>query len=472
MTPRRVLSEQLRGWLSHELSLWQQSSLITGEQAAGILALYESPEQGRERRQSWLAYSLVALAMVLFAAAVLLLVSYNWQDIPAAGKLAILFGALAGVYGLGFYLRYSRGQRLLSEAVFLLGCLLYGAAIWLIAQIFHMSAHYPDGMFWWAVGVLPLAFLIDSLALHALVVALVAAWCGMEIINFRHLGALFFGSRWYGVPNGCYLALAIAAGGLWIAYQRRSPWRVTLYVPLIAWWTLLQPIAWRFDDYPFYFVAAVGALLLVAAESHTPGSPLGIPYRWWGALLLGGPVYVLTFWNVHEWGLMHGDQLWVLTTSGIILLLAAIVFAAAEGLRYRYLELGQIDAARLWDDIRCRQWLPLSMVAAMVALSLSQLLLGGQRPHSGLGVWLPVLTANAAMVGLAMWLMWIGLRDDRATPFTGGVLFFLLWIVSRYIDLFGELGGMLGAALMFALCGCALLGVVWFWRNRKEVSHA
>jgi Predicted membrane protein len=472
MNQRRVLSEPFRNWLACELGLWQQSSLITADQAAKILGMYESPAEGRQRRQSWLAYALVALAMVLFAAAVLLLVSYNWAEIPAAGKLALIFGALAAVYALGFYLRYQREQRPLSDAVNLLGCLLYGAAIWLIAQIFHMSAHYPDGMYWWAIGVLPLAFLLDSLPLHMLLVALVATWCGMEIANFHHLGALFWGWRWHVIPNGCYLALVIAGGGLWIAYRRRSPWRVMLYVPLIAWWTLLQPLAWRFDDYPFYFIASVGALLLVAAESHRPGSQLDIPYRLWGALLFGGSVYLLTFWDFHRWGMFHGNQFWVLTTSGLILALAAVVFGAAEGLRYRYLELGQLAAADHWNDIRRRQWLPLSMVAAMVALSLSQLSAEEQGPVTGLAIWLPVLTANVAMIGLAFWLMWIGLRDDRATPFAGGVLFFLLWIVSRYIDLFGELGGMLGAALMFFLCGCALLGVVWFWRNRKEVSHA
>ena len=472
MNPRRTLPESLRTWLTDEVSHWQQSSLISADQAAGILAVYESPAEGRQRRQSWLAYALVSLAMILFAAAVLLLVSYNWAAIHDAGKLAIIFAALAGIYALGFYFRYWLGRPLAADAIFLLGCLVYGAAIWLIAQIFHMSAHYPDGMFWWALGVLPLAFLIDSILLHALLVALVATWCGMEIISFHHLGAILFGRRWPVLPNGCYLALAIAAGGLWIAYQRRSPWRVALYVPLLAWWTLLQPLAWRLDDYPFYFVGAAGALLLVVAESHRPGSGLDIPYRWWGALLLGGPIYLLTFWDVHEWGLMHPHQTWVLITSGAILALAAVVFVAAEGLRYRYLELGQKDAAQIWDDIRRRQWLPLVMVATMVALSLSQLLLGEQRPRDGLGVWLPVLTANAAMIGLSLWLMWIGLRDDRGMPFSGGVLFFLLWIVSRYADLFGALGGMLGAALMFFLCGCALLGVVWFWRHRKQVAHA
>lgn len=471
MNDRRSLSEPFRTWLADELNLWQQSSIISSDQVQQILNLYESPQQGRQRRQTWLAHSLVALAMILFAAAVLLLVSYNWQEIPAAGKLALIFGAIAATYGLGFYLRYLRGQRRLSEAIFLLGCLLYGAGIWLVAQIFHMSAHYPDGMFWWAMGVLPLAFLLDSLALHALLVALLATWSGLEIFGFQHLGMILWGWRWPVLPNGCYLALIVALAGLVVAYRRQSPTRVALYAPLIVWWTLLQPVAWRWlDQYPFYFVAGIGALLLVVSESHRAGSPLAIPYRWCGALLFGGSIYLLTFWDFHRYGLFHGDALWVFVSTAAILGLAATIFIAAEWLRYRYLERGEADLADRLDDVRRRQWLPLALVALTVALSLSQVTIS-DRADEGLGVLLPVLAANAAMIVLAVWLMWIGLRDDRGLPFAGGVLFFLLWIVSRYIDLFGQLGGMLGAALVFFLCGCTLLGVVWFWRHRKQVVH-
>jgi hypothetical protein len=81
------------------------------------------------------------------------------------------------------------------------------------------------------------------------------------------------------------------------------------------------------------------------------------------------------------------------------------------------------------------------------------------------------LAANAAMVALAVWLMWVGLREDRAQPFAAGVAYFLLWTVVRYIDLFGRVGGMLGAALLFFLCGCLLLGIVAFWRQRKRVQY-
>jgi hypothetical protein len=76
------------------------------------------------------------------------------------------------------------------------------------------------------------------------------------------------------------------------------------------------------------------------------------------------------------------------------------------------------------------------------------------------------------MVALAFWRMRFGLREDRGRDFSLGVAYFLLWLVLRYVDLFGQYGGMLGAALVFFLCGLALAGVAWFWGQRREVAHA
>ena len=51
------------------------------------------------------------------------------------------------------------------------------------------------------------------------------------------------------------------------------------------------------------------------------------------------------------------------------------------------------------------------------------------------------------------------------------VILFVGWAVMRYIDLFGDFGGLLGASLMFFLCGAALFGLVMYWRRRKEVRN-
>ena len=82
------------------------------------------------------------------------------------------------------------------------------------------------------------------------------------------------------------------------------------------------------------------------------------------------------------------------------------------------------------------------------------------------------MLANLALVAVSIWLMQVGLREDRGLPFSAGVLLFLLWAVLRYIDLFGDFGGMLGASLMFFLCGAALFAIGQYWRRRKVVRHA
>lgn len=85
---------------------------------------------------------------------------------------------------------------------------------------------------------------------------------------------------------------------------------------------------------------------------------------------------------------------------------------------------------------------------------------------------IPTVLANIAMLVLGFWMLSTGLNMDSGRMFAAGVVYLLLWAVMRYIDMFGDFGGMLGAASVFLLCGLALFGVAWFWRQRKEAQHA
>jgi hypothetical protein len=87
------------------------------------------------------------------------------------------------------------------------------------------------------------------------------------------------------------------------------------------------------------------------------------------------------------------------------------------------------------------------------------------------GALLPTLLVNAAMVAGAFWLMQVGLQEDRGRPFGAGVIYFLLWAVLRYVDLFG-VRSMIGAAMMFFACGGVLFAVGRYWQGRREVRYA
>ncbi len=447
---KRAITAKQRAWLLDELTVWQSDAVVSEQQAHRIAELYEGAGELAEKGRSRAVFVLMAAAATLVGLAALLLIGYNWDDLSREMKLAMVLGVIALTYAAGFSLRYKRNAGTLSENVFFLGCLFYGAGIWLVAQVFHINAHYPDGIWWWAIGVLPFALALETRLLHALLVGLLALWAGQEVLNFGHLGGWLFG-RWDFLPNGAYSLPLLALPGIVWAYRKQSVQTLSMYVPLLAWWTVLQVFAWKLGTNPIYFVGSVGALLLVVAEAHKGGSRFAIPYRHYGSLLVGGALVPLSFYDLNkhlvgEWAGLVGPPVLV-----AVLALTAVVVTQRT--------------------IPRRQAIPLGLVVLMALLPL---LTAGCRSSScaDAAALLPTILVNVAMVSGAFWLMQVGLREDRGRPFGAGVLYFLLWAVLRYVDLFGDFGGMLGAALMFFTCGGALFLVARYWQGRKEVRYA
>lgn len=464
----REITEAQRNWLAREIDAWQGLGLLTGEQAREVLGLYATAEQFGKRRQSRALSTMLGLSALLVGLGVFLLVAYNWQEMPAALKVTMILAGLVATHAGGLALRFRAGLAGASGAAFFLGCLIYGAGIWLIAQIFHLSGHDPDAVWWWAAGVLPFALALDALELHALYAVLLAVWVGWEVLGFAGLGAWLFG-RWPALPNGAYGLLVMAAPGFAWAYRKGSDKALALYVPLVAWWVILQPFAWRFETTPVYFMGAVGGLLLLVAEAHRPGSKMAVPYRLYGALLTAGVLVPLSFYGYNKAIGPGSINVWspgLAQTLAIAGLSAATLAAVVLVRRQRTPEPKRGPLAADLVDLARRQWLPVGIVAGMAAMAAWTALTSDSWP-------LPqTIAANVAMVALAFWLMRTGLHDDRGSAFGAGVVYFLLWTILRYIDLFADFGGMLGAALMFFLCGMTLFGMSIYWRRRKEVDLA
>lgn len=460
---KRPLTQRQRSWLLGEIKVWQAQGLVRADQAEEILDLYEMPHESAARQQTLAVFALRGIAVLFVGLAVLLLIGYNWQEMPAAAKLVILFGALVSVHVAAFYLRYRRAARLASELLFFFGCLLYGTSIWLIAQIFHINAHYPDGFWIWAIGVLPFALALDTLLLHALLIAILAIWVGTEILGSSHLARWFFGLRPM-LPNGAYTLPLLAAPGLVWSYRKGSPFTAGLYVALLTWWTVLQPFALHWSGVPIFFIASVGGLLMVLAEIHRAGSPFAIPYRLWGALLALGTLVPLSYYDTntirHLPSLFGPSDLAFQLLQPFAILALSVLVVGSTLLVIRRRREGDPRLTRPVRAFISRQWLPLGLVLLMTLLCLWTALV--QEPL------VPTVLANLAMLASALWLITVGLREERGRPFAAGVLYFLFWAILRYFDLFGGFAGMVGGALLFLLCGVTLFVVSQFWRQRKQ----
>jgi hypothetical protein len=458
----REITRAQRDWLEGEIAAWQTLGLVDREQAIALLGLYESRETFQARQRSKGLFTLMALAAMFVGLGVLLLVGYNWSEMAPPLKVFAIFATLIGTHASGYELRYRFGWRRFSEVVFLLVSLFFGAAIWLLAQIFQITSDNYDGLWWWALGVLPFALLLDTVLLHLLFAGLLALWLGFDILALDQL--------FWGIPSGGYTLPLLAAPGLWWAYRKNSVTTVGIYVPLIAWWVVLQPIAWKLQANPTFFIGTVASLMILTASLHPPGSAMAIPYRFCGVALAGATLIPLSFYQFND-GIGRGPDRGHWSGTGglgqliLMLILAATMLVVAfflQGARSGSDPDRRPPLTETLREIVRRQWMPLALLGLFAFLAL-----WAPTTQDAL---VPTILANAGMIALGTWLIRLGLAEDRGWPFVAGVGYIVLWSILRYIDLFGAYGGMLGAALMFFLCGGAFLGVALFWRQRKAVA--
>ena|GEM_PF-3516629 len=164
-------------WLEKELKRWVEENIISNEQAVKLAGLYgiEWAEQVRKSIHNYLITVLALIGAVCVGIGAILFIAANWEEIPRFLRLVMIFGVLAAAY-YGVYHLNKKDYKIASIGLLLLCGLLYGAAIWLIAQIFHISANFPLGVLVWALGVFPLSFVNPHISFTLLYVVILTIW--------------------------------------------------------------------------------------------------------------------------------------------------------------------------------------------------------------------------------------------------------------------------------------------------------
>ena len=187
-----------KNFLADELAKWREEGLVSDEAARKIAARYDIDLSGANERRSFI---LKLVAYLFLALSLFTLVGANWEELPRAVRLIIVLGILAAVNFSGVWAQ-KNGKETQATTLFFLGNFCYGAAIVLIAQIYHLGEHMPDGVLLWAVGALALALATRKsiIALQALVLGLI--WFLMEF-------------EFSGVSHGFLLFIVACAAVLW-----------------------------------------------------------------------------------------------------------------------------------------------------------------------------------------------------------------------------------------------------------------
>ena len=169
--------------LRKELPAWTEQGWVT---PAGEAAIIGEAEARAAQGIHIVPIALAVIGALTLGAGVILFFAANWDQMPKIVKLVVLFGSMWIAYAIaGRGLSGSaRSSRAIAHAMLLLGVILFGANINLIAQIYHIDAHYPNGVLMWSLGALLLVWAVPSQPAAVAGIALAALWSGMETLDF------------------------------------------------------------------------------------------------------------------------------------------------------------------------------------------------------------------------------------------------------------------------------------------------
>lgn len=175
-------------WLKGQLPGWIEKGIVTAEQSQRIMK-----EEPVVQGYNLLTRILISISALLIGLGVISFFAYNWQNMTKWMKLGTIFLSFIIAHGVGLWLGQKPERKVHAEFWHLLGSFLFGAAIILIAQIYHIDEHAPNGILLWSAGALMMMYILKSTPQMLLYATLVIVWQVMEIeFHTSQLWAVFY----------------------------------------------------------------------------------------------------------------------------------------------------------------------------------------------------------------------------------------------------------------------------------------
>lgn len=421
-------------WLYKQIDLWVEKEIIEPRQANAIAELYPGKQKDR------LISILMLLGAILFGAGIILFFAANWQHIPRWGKVSMVTIALILFYASSQF-TYQKSPTL-SQVLTLLGCIMFGSSIWLIAQVFHISAHYPNGILFWLLGVLPVIFLIKEQLPLGLSALLLGAWIMYEPANTL----LIF-----------LVALSVFAFVFYYIYALQSDF--ALVVALIS------------------FILFVSDQIGYIFGTYYHLSYNATPLMWAGLLILGTTFICVSRLEIND--ARHFSRIY--SFIGILLSAVGWLLISNQGI---YLALKKLHI------YRNALYLYIAIVFVMASVGIYAAVRGKAKISEGwqesypwivtylliLGLITIPISANATLIILSIFMfLWalslilLGYQTQSNMLFTFGIIAFNVYLLYQYFSLFWR---MLPTSLFFIVGGIVLIasGAIMEKQRRKVVQ--
>jgi uncharacterized membrane protein len=436
--PQPIRSRDLR-WLTTETAAWTTDGIIDDTQRARIVRRYAVDVAAGERRA---IAAVTGLAILAAALGVILVISYNWDAIARAAKVAIILGGVTAAFGAST-VAYSRGREMTGDLLAFAGTLAHGSAIWLFAQVFHISIHYPEGMLWWAVGTLATAHLLRS--------RLIALGAAVLLIGWAQAEAM-------GVSSPNYLVLPIAALTIWLAYRVGSTWVAGLSAVALALWVgTTVGLAADGGRLALGYVALAGCGFYATGWHHADDSKFRRVWQAAGLATLAVCLGALMSRHPHELlavGPVGQIALFVLPWPLLALAAGVVLCVIASAARHRE------EVSRSW---------PILAALVLTGVWMAILLFAPPVPSPPAFQWTMAVAFSGVTLAVGLAQLRGGMREGRGWLFLGGITYVLIFLLVRWIDL---IHNMLWSAVLLMGTAAVLFAIARLWWTRQPTATA
>lgn len=164
--------------VKRDIERWREAGMIDAATADALSLDVERNGGGAISFGSILSM----MAAALFAAAILIFIAANWEEIPRLARVAMLFLVIVACYLGGAELKL-RGRDAFGEGAWIVAAAAFGASIALIGQMYHLSGDEKQAIFVWCAGTALAAAMLRSGALTVGAVLLGASWMVMHAVD-------------------------------------------------------------------------------------------------------------------------------------------------------------------------------------------------------------------------------------------------------------------------------------------------
>ena len=266
----RTISRRKYDFLQEELSFWQAQSLVSAEQADAVSALYEVKTR---------SFSQVLLCggALLVGLGALCAIAANWWDIPRELRAAIIVAVYAACMTAAAFCASPLPRT--ARALHLLASFVFGAGIFLTAQMYHQGGHWSTAFGWWAAGLLPGALLLRDRAQTFLYQVLTFVFMSGTDLLFWDRGSSAT-LRWDVLPA----AALLGAWLLWRAVKSGAAFHVNVMLTLFYGFSRVV----RHADIVTALLVfwAAGAVFFCAFSTNSPRE-WKASLAFWGGILCG-----------------------------------------------------------------------------------------------------------------------------------------------------------------------------------------